>query len=121
MLFRFVASRPVAPPTGGAAIVRLLFTEPASMAVDTRADVEIDGEEHVNAVLVPPEALVRDDSGTLVVVAVDGTAQRRPVTTGLSSDEAVEIASGVSAGDLVITSGQSGLTTGDKISVDVRR
>jgi multidrug efflux pump subunit AcrA (membrane-fusion protein) len=54
-------------------------------------------------------------------VAVGDKVERRRVTTGLTSVDSVEIASGVSAGDLVITRGQTGLHDGERISVDIRR
>jgi RND family efflux transporter MFP subunit len=116
-----VASRPTAPPGGGDLVVRLLFAEPTTIAVDTRADIEIDGEEHVNAVLVPADAIVREGNDTVAFVAVGDKVERRRVTTGLAGVDSVEIASGVSAGDLVITRGQAGLHDGERISVDVRR
>jgi membrane fusion protein (multidrug efflux system) len=53
-----------------------------------------------------------------VFVAVNGTAGRRIVTTGLRNDDFVEITSGIEAGELVITRGQLGLTDGAAISVD---
>jgi multidrug efflux pump subunit AcrA (membrane-fusion protein) len=43
------------------------------------------------------------------------------VRTGVVDDRYVEITSGVRAGELVITRGQSGLEDGAAISVDVAR
>jgi RND family efflux transporter MFP subunit len=115
-----VISRPAPPPGATDAVVRLMFAEPTTIAVDTRADIEIDGEEHLNAVLVPPEAVVRQGNETALLVASGDRAERRVVTLGLASEEYVEITAGVTAGELVITSGQNGLTGGDRITVDVR-
>lgn len=113
-----VASRPSASGSGGDALVRLAFAEPAMIAVDTRVDIEIDGEEHVDAVLVPPDALVRQGTEIAVLVAVGNKAERRVVTTGLADDDQVELTSGVDAGELVITRGHTGLADGATISVD---
>jgi multidrug efflux pump subunit AcrA (membrane-fusion protein) len=87
------------------------------LSVDSRVDIEIDGEEHVNAVLVPADALVRTGTQTAVLVVVGDRAERRVVATGLSDTDSVEIVSGVEAGELVITRGQSGLADGAAISV----
>ena len=113
-----VASRPATGGTGGEALVRLAFAEPTTIAVDTRVDLEIDGEEHVDAVLVPADALVRRGTAVAVLVAAGSRAERRVVTTGLADDDQVEITSGVEAGELVITRGHTGLTDGATISVD---
>jgi len=113
-----VASRPEAGGRGGDAVVRLAFAERATIAVDTRVDIEIDGEEHVGAVLVPADALIRQGAEIAVVVAAGNRAERRIVTTGLADDESVEITSGVRAGELIITRGHTGLADGAAISVD---
>ena len=103
---------------GGTVAVRLTPTEPTPLAVDTPVQVDIDLEEHVNAVLVAPEALVREGGKAAVFVAVGDRAERREVTTGVIDDRRVEITSGVRAGELVITRGHTGLEDGAPISVD---
>ena len=113
-----VAARPVASTIGGDAVARLTFAAGATMAVDTRVDIEIDGEEHVNAVLVPADAIVRTGGETAVMVAAGALAERRIVTTGLVNADSVEIVSGLEAGELVITRGQTGLADGAAITVD---
>jgi RND family efflux transporter MFP subunit len=113
-----VMSRPSAGATGRDALVRLAFAEPAALAVDTRVEIEIDGEERVDAILVRADTLVLRGSEVGVFVAVNGTAERRIVTTGLRNDDFVEITSGIEAGELVVTRGQLGLNDGAVISVD---
>jgi RND family efflux transporter MFP subunit len=112
-----VATRAVAGPGGAEAVARLTFAPGFTMPVDTRVDIEIDGEERVDAVLVPAEAIVRTGGETAVLVAAGDRAQRRTVTTGLADTDSVEIVSGVEAGELVITRGQAGLADGATISV----
>ena len=113
-----VAARAVATGGGADAIARLTFAQGAAMPVDTRVDIEIEGEEHVGAVLVPAEAILRTASQPAVMVAAGNRAERRVVTTGLADADSVEIVSGVEAGELVITRGQAGLADGATISVD---
>jgi hypothetical protein len=115
-----VSSRPGAVAVlGGTVPVRLTPVEPVTLAVDSPVQVDIDLEEHANAVLVAPEALVRDGGTAAVFVVAGNRAERREVTTGVVDDRYVEITSGVRAGELVITRGQSGLEDGAAISVDV--
>jgi len=113
-----VATRAVAGGGGADPIARLTFVAGSTMPVDSRVDIEIDGEEHVNAVLVPAEALLRSGNQAAVLVAAGDKAERRMVTTGLADADSVEIVSGVEAGELVITRGQAGLADGAAISVD---
>jgi RND family efflux transporter MFP subunit len=113
-----VAARPSAAASGADAIVRLGFVEPAAIAADTRVEIEIDGEERVDVILVGAGSLISRGSEMTVFVATNNTAERRIVTTGLRDADLVEITSGINAGELVITRGQVGLTDGAAISVD---
>lgn len=77
------------------------------------------------AISVPQAAVVRDERGTSVFVAVPapgaGTvAARRVVELGPSSGDEVVITSGVEAGDRIIVSGQAGLAEGDFVRIDER-
>ena len=115
----------VAARSGGGAVtpsallpVRLTPLEPIPLQVDAPVQVDIDLEEHLNAVLVAPEAVVRDGDRALVFVASGDRAERREVTTGVIDDRQVEITSGVRAGELVITRGHAGLEDGAIITVD---
>lgn len=77
------------------------------------------------AISVPQAAVVRDERGTSVFVAVPapgaGTvAARRVVELGPSSGDEVVITSGVEAGDRIIVSGQAGLAEGDLVRIDER-
>jgi RND family efflux transporter MFP subunit len=115
-----VASRPGAgTATAGVALpVRLAPLDPISLAVDTPVQVDIDLEEHANAVLVAPEAIVREGGKTAVFIAAGDRAERREVTTGVMDDRQVEITSGVRGGELVITRGHAALEDGAMITVD---
>lgn len=97
--------------------VRLAPVDPLELAVDTPVQVDIDLDERATAVLVPPQAVGRDGAATVVFVASGDRAERREVTTGASTDDSIEIASGVRAGELVIVRGQSGLQDGARITV----
>lgn len=114
--------RPAAADTSP---VRLLFAEPlpagTTLPVDTSVDVEIDGQEHVGAVLIPVDAVIRTGTESIVMVAAGSAADRRVVVTGIVDGDRVEIVSGVNPGELVITRGHIGLADGAEISVAVER
>ena len=73
------------------------------------AEARIRVAEHVNALVVPPPAIVRDQRGAAVYVVAGDTAQRTPVTVGLEKPDAIEILSGVKEGQTVLTSSVYGL------------
>ena len=113
-----VTSLPAAVEPGTAAVpVRLALPGTATLAVGTPVQVEIDAEEHVNVVLVPASAIVREAEETAVFIASGDKAERRPVVIGLANEEQVELRSGVKAGEQVITGGHAGLPDGAAISV----
>lgn len=66
------------------------------------ARVDINTAEKENALVVPIAALKTNDKGSYVQrVTADGKTEQVPVTTGIYSDEYVEILSGLEAGDKV--------------------
>ena len=78
-----------------------------------------------NVVVVPQEAIVRDERGTSVFVAEARggatVAARREVVLGPTSGDNVVIESGVRAGEAVVVSGQSSIAEGDAVRVTERR
>ncbi len=66
--------------------------------------------ERKGALTVPPSAIAKNEDGEAAVYVVTGdTAQRTVVKVGLETSDAVEILSGVSDGQAVLTSGVHGL------------
>jgi HlyD family secretion protein len=51
------------------------------------------------------------------VIGSDGAAHRKAVTLGIQGGEDVQITSGATAGDMVITTGSYGLDEGTKVKV----
>jgi RND family efflux transporter MFP subunit len=109
---------PGATAPAGMTAVRLTFLDVPQVAVDTPVEVDIDAEERANVVFVPPDAIVGSGASAAVYVAAGDRAQRRAVTIGISTEERVEIRSGVQAGELVITRGHANLPDGALVSVD---
>jgi membrane fusion protein, multidrug efflux system len=76
------------------------------------------------AIVVPLEAVERDEQGESVLVAAVGTgayfAQRRRVVTGPRSDVGVVIEAGLIAGDEVIVTGREEVANGEPVEVTRR-
>jgi multidrug efflux pump subunit AcrA (membrane-fusion protein) len=72
-----------------------------------------------NAVLLPASVILpSDDGGTnVLVVQPDGTAKKVAVKVGLRTSDKVQILSGVTPSDLVITEGGYGLDDGSKVKI----
>ncbi len=74
--------------------------------------------EKKNAVLVPYTAVQNGQKGAYAfVVSNDSKADLRNVTTGLRYDDMIMIASGIKAGETVVTVGQMGLAPGTPVSI----
>jgi membrane fusion protein (multidrug efflux system) len=71
-----------------------------------------------DALTVPSIAVIPELGGKKVFVHEDGAAQPRSVETGIRSDTAVQIVSGVSEGDLVIISGLLQLQPGLEVEIE---
>ena len=87
--------------------------------VGTPVHASIVGRSAQNALLIPSGALLtaEDGSRSVMVAGGDGAAHRRPVTVGLQDDGKVQITSGLTVNDLVISNGGYGLDDGTKVKV----
>lgn len=87
--------------------------------VGTPVHAVLSGTTVPNALQVPANAIVPGkESGSAVMVAgADGTAHRKPVTLGIRTPEAVQIVTGISPTDNVITEGGYGLDEGTRIKL----
>lgn len=85
------------------------------------ARVSLTLEQRPGVVTVPRSAIVTRGGQSGVWIAEDGKAAFVPVQTGLSTDEAVELTSGLPSGAAVITLGNHQLTEGAKVQADGER
>jgi RND family efflux transporter MFP subunit len=85
------------------------------------ANTTIELERHDNVLTVPVQAVVREGNQATVLV-VDGShhVQVRDITTGLQGSNLIEVKSGLSAGDLVISGNQSNYQAGESVSPKVQ-
>jgi RND family efflux transporter MFP subunit len=90
------------------------------LKVGTAVHLAIAGRTVQDALQVPTEAIVpgKDNNGVAVMVmGSDGAAHLKPVQIGIKLPETAQILSGISATDMVITSGAYGIDDGTKVKV----
>ncbi len=72
-----------------------------------------------NAVILPRDSVLDDGDGNyyLFIANDDNTATKVDVTVGIDTGDTIEVTSGVTINDKVVTKGQTYLADGDKIKV----
>jgi len=70
-----------------------------------------------NAFVLDRVAVLSDSGESFVYVVRGDIAERVPVTLGISDGERVEILTGISAGDIVVVTGQEFLRDGQRVNV----
>lgn len=88
--------------------------------VGTPVHAVITGRTLHTALTVPASALVpgRESGSAVMLVGADGAAHSRAVQVGLRTPQTVQVLSGLSATDKVITDGGYGLDDGTKVQVE---
>jgi RND family efflux transporter MFP subunit len=81
------------------------------------ARMTIAASQRENAVVVPDSSLIRTGEETYVFVVNNSKAHRCKVKLGLSQGQFQEVLEGVSAGDMVVTHGQTQLKDGQIVEV----
>jgi membrane fusion protein (multidrug efflux system) len=82
------------------------------------AQLEVQLAKRENALVVPDAAILVDQTGSFVWrVAPDGTASRAPIEVGLRKAARVEVASGLSAGDRIVSAGTQKVTEGGPVVI----
>lgn len=77
----------------------------ARLKPDMFANVEIITDVNRTSISIPQTALLTDGGQSVVFVAADSGFEKRTVTTGIQSDDRIEITAGLKAGDKVVTKG----------------
>ena len=65
-------------------------------------------------------AMIDSSNNSLYVVKSDNTLEKRDVKTGSNDGTYIEVLEGLSAGDVVVTSGAEGLKSGMRVTVSVQ-
>ncbi len=89
------------------------------LKVGTPVKATITGKTDENALKIPNSAVLtaQDGSKSVMVVGSDGNAHKKAVTLGISDGEDVQIVSGLSPYDMVITGGAFGLEESTKVKI----
>lgn len=82
------------------------------------ANLEVELAERPNALVVPDSAILVDQTGSFVWrIGEDGKAMRAPIEIGLRKAARVEIASGLEAGDRIVSAGTQKVTEGAAVVI----
>jgi membrane fusion protein (multidrug efflux system) len=115
---RVYAIEPAVDPETRSVIVRAqLPNEGRHLRPGAFADVSVVIAEVPNALTVPSVAVIPELGGKKVMVVEGGKAVARAVETGIRTDTAVEVTSGLKAGEQVITGGLDRVTDGAPVEV----
>lgn len=83
------------------------------------ATVSILAQEKKDTLVAPLAAVTTaQDQSIVYVVKDDNTVEQRPVTTGLTDNDRIEILTGLKAGEQVVTAGQANLVDGAKVKLN---
>jgi HlyD family secretion protein len=82
----------------------------------TNVDAEIRTATAENALAIPKEALRHDASGDYIFALRGDTVERRPVSTGVSTVNQVQVTAGLAAGDLVVLPTDVPLAGGSRVT-----
>src|SRR5579883_1580387 len=90
-----------------------------ALKVGTPVHVAIQTKTVPNAIKVPLSAMLnaQDSKASVMVAGADGVAHKKQVKTGIRDSDNVQIASGISPADMVITEGAYGLDDGTKVKI----
>ena len=89
------------------------------LRVGTPVKASITGQTVKDACKIPVSAVMPTDDGGKMVMLVgsDGVAHKKPVTLGITDGDDIQVLSGVTAADMVITGGGYGLDDGTKVKI----
>ncbi len=93
----------------------LVLSKSSSLVPGKFANVELNLGENKNALMIPTQSIIPQERDKKVIVSKNGKAKFAVVKTGVRKESAVEVLSGIEAGDTVLTTGILFIKAGDKI------
>lgn len=91
--------------------------EISGLMVGMFADVTFHTDSRENAIVIPSEAVQNNGGVQYVYVVENDTAVYTEIATGLTGSGVTEVTSGLEAGDVLVTVGQSYLTDGSAVRI----
>ena len=114
-----LAIAPAVDATTNAVLVRIRIDNPGRLLkVGMFAEARLRLATHRDALVVPPSAVVRGENGPAVYVVTADIAERTAIKVGLEMSDAIEVLSGLTEGQVILTSSVYGL--GQKAKLGVR-
>lgn len=109
---------PAASATGTYAVEISLPNPDGQVKSGMLSEVAFLAEESNDTVVLPHDVVIDKDGETYVFLAQpDNTVKKSIVTTGIDTGDMVEILTGVTEGDLVVTKGQTYLSDGEAVEI----
>lgn len=106
----------VDPGTGTFRIQFELQQARSGIAAGMFARVQLAYDYHEDAMLLPSQAVIREDAETVVYVVDNGEAKRRVITVGLTDRGMTEVLGGLQHDDQVIVTGNRSLRDGTPVA-----
>lgn len=117
---RIIAISPAVDPATGVGLARIRVPNAAGqLRLGMFLSAEVAVETHTHTLVVPPQAIYRDEAGEpRIYIVTDGTATAAAVKLGIETKDRVELLSGAKEGDTVIFTGGYGLPDTAKVQID---
>ena len=91
--------------------------QPPGLRQNQRLSVRVVMDTKRNVLMVERGPFVEQDGGNFAYVVDGGSAARRPISTGAASLDAIEITSGLQAGDRIVVSGTDQFDNADRVRI----
>jgi RND family efflux transporter MFP subunit len=116
---RIVAISPAVDPATNIGLLRIRLANPGGrLRLGMFLTAQLAVETHPNALVVPSQAVYRDEKGQPRVFRVQGdTAEAASVKLGLETNQRVEILSGLREGETIVLTGGYGLADRARVKV----
>jgi len=107
----------VDPETGTFKVTVAVEDETRRLRPGMFARIHIVYDSHQNAILIPKQAIVQEDTEEFVFTINNNVAYKKPVKTGYVNNNATEILHGLDSGDQVVTIGHTSLQDSSRVDV----
>lgn len=97
--------------------VEITIDQAGGLKAGTFVNVDFSQKSNQRALQIPRAALVESIKNPYVYVVTNNAAVRRPITVGRDFGDSIEVLSGLSAGDQVVTTGQLNLSDGKPVQI----
>ena len=91
--------------------------QPPGLRQNQRLSVRVVMDTKRNVLMVERGPFVEQDGGNFAYVVDGGSAARKPIRTGAASLDAIEITSGLQAGDRIVVSGSDQFDNADRVRI----